>query len=132
LVVLCLKKSFWEEDVDRYVQDIADTRSVQKDNLHWFRDMMVKTVSGMSSEERVYRMQKQVYLALWFLLAQAAHMHIDACPMEWFLPHEFDRILWLADYQTVVVCPIGYRSDEDKYADVAKVRYDTSEVIEWK
>ena len=132
VVVLCLKKNFWEEDVDRYVQDIVETRQVVKDDLLGFRDMMVQTVTWMSLEQRTQWMQKQVYLALWFLLSSAAHLQIDACPMEWFQQDQFDQILWLEDYQSVVICPIGYRSESDKYATAKKVRYDSEKVIEWR
>lgn len=130
LIVLCLKKNFWREDVDMYVNDMVDTRNIHKDNLMGFRDTMLQTVEGMSVEERTHRMQKQVYLALWFLLSTAAHLHIDACPMEWFVSDQFDRILWLENYQSVAVCPVWYRSEDDKYAHAKKVRFQWERVLE--
>jgi hypothetical protein len=32
-------------------------------------------------------------------------------------------------YETVVACALGYRSPDDKYATLAKVRYDTSDLV---
>jgi nitroreductase len=111
---------------------MSKKRNMPKESLLWYRDVMIQTLSWMSAEQRTGWMQKQVYLALWFLLAQAAHMHIDACPMEGFVPEEFDRVLDLGEYQSVVICPIWYRSQDDKYAEVEKVRYSSEEVIEWR
>lgn len=132
LIVLCLKKNFWEEDVMAYIQDIAQTRNVKEEDLVGFRNMMVKVVTWMSGEQRTHRMQKQVYIALGFLLSQAAHMHLDTCPMEWIVSGEFDRVLDLEGYQTVVVCSVWYRSEDDKYANLEKVRYSAEKMIEWR
>jgi hypothetical protein len=51
--------------------------------------------------------------------------------MEGFNPAKYDEILGLTaqGYASVLVCPTGYRADDDKYAAMAKVRYDRSEVI---
>ena len=58
---------------------------------------------------------------------------IDACPMEGFRPAQFDEILGLAKqgYAARVICALGYRSDEDKLADMAKVRYETEEIVQY-
>ena len=55
-----------------------------------------------------------------------------ACPIEGFSPPDYDRILGLeaTPFQTSVVCACGYRSASDKYAALAKVRYEASELIE--
>jgi len=41
--------------------------------------------------------------------------------------------LCLADkgYASKVLCAVGYRSTEDKLADMAKVRYETEEIINY-
>ena len=73
----------------------------------------------------------QAYLALGQLLASAAILGIDACPMEGILTAEYDKLLGLADsnYTSVVGCALGYRHPEDKNAAAAKVRFDVSDVI---
>ncbi len=34
------------------------------------------------------------------------------------------------DYATVVACALGYRAAGDKYAGLAKVRYETGELVQ--
>jgi nitroreductase len=65
-------------------------------------------------------------------MAGAALLGIDTCPMEGFVADKFDEILGLqgTGYTTAVLCPAGYRSEEDRYASLPKVRYVASEVIE--
>ena len=51
--------------------------------------------------------------------------------MEGINPPEYDKILGLAGtgYKTVVACALGYRSVNDKYASMAKIRYEISELV---
>ena len=65
------------------------------------------------------------------LLTVAAVNGIDACPMEGFDPAKFDEILGLKEkgLRSVVVCPVGMRSADDKYASAKKIRYPESDVI---
>jgi nitroreductase len=74
----------------------------------------------------------QVYIALGNLLTSAALLGVDTCAIEGFSPPDYDRILQLdsSDYQSCVVCACGYRSDDDKYASLAKVRYTAADLIE--
>ncbi len=51
--------------------------------------------------------------------------------MEGFDKAAFDRILDLQakGCHSVVLCPLGYRSADDDYAELAKVRFPLSEVV---
>ena len=61
----------------------------------------------------------------------AAVLGIDACPMEGFVAEKYDETLGLTEkgLTTAVLCPLGYREETDKYAQLAKVRFDRDEVI---
>jgi nitroreductase len=74
----------------------------------------------------------QVYIALGNLMTSAAALGIDTCPMEGIDPRKYDEILGLAGsgFATLVCCAVGYRSSEDRYAQVAKVRFDRKDVIQ--
>ncbi|MCW9037892.1 MAG: NAD(P)H-dependent oxidoreductase, partial [Altibacter sp.] len=56
---------------------------------------------------------------------------IDACPIEGFLPEAYDELLQLKDLglQSVLVMPVGYRADDDFFADLKKVRRGVDEVV---
>lgn len=57
---------------------------------------------------------KQVYLSLGILLSACAAMGIDATPMEGIEPDNYDKILELENYKTLVAVAIGYRAEDDK------------------
>ncbi len=75
--------------------------------------------------------QRQVYIALGFILETAALLRIDATPMEGLEPERYDEILGLQDtpYTSVVVVVLGYRDAQDSYQQVAKTRFPETEVI---
>jgi nitroreductase len=65
-------------------------------------------------------------------MTSAALLGVDTCPMEGIEPVNYDRVLGLSakGFTTVVACAAGYRSEADKYAALAKVRFPKSEVSE--
>ena len=134
LVVLAIKDNIGADDVAPYVERVAEVRDMPIEKLEGLSD----TIKGYFAEPP-FPLQpdkwsaKQVYLALGFFLYSAALLGIDACPMEGFVPSEYDRVLGLRDkgYSAVVICTAGYRSEDDKLADMAKVRYETEKVVEY-
>jgi nitroreductase len=134
LVVFAIKKDVDPEDVDRYINYMADVQGVPADNLQGFGNM----VKGFL-EKPPYPLDKtewatrQSYIALTQFMICAAMLGVDTCPMEGFVPSKYDEVLGLSgtEYTSVVVCPAGYRSDEDKYADKPKVRYPKEDVLDY-
>ena len=65
-------------------------------------------------------------------MLRGVFLKIDACPMEGITPAEYDKILGLegTGYFTTVACPMGYRSNDDKYASLPKVRYSKDKIIQ--
>lgn len=133
-VVLTARIQMTEADVDRLIKRIAEVRKVPAESLSGYRGMMIGDVvdgpRGKISHEWATR---QVYIALGNLMTCAAMLGVDACPMEGVLPPEYDKLLNLAGtgYTTVVACALGYRSEADKYAAAAKIRFETAEVVQY-
>ena len=132
LIVLCSHLEFGKEQVENYVNHMAEVRGVEASTLEGFRDMMVGFLDRKDDKQRNSWMKDQVYIALGNLLTTCAVMRIDSCPMEGFLPSKYTEILGLKEkgLRPVLVCPVGYRSTDDKYAVSAKVRYDRNELME--
>ena len=134
LVVLTIKKDVNDADVDRTIAATASIRQVPLESLKGFSNVvkgfLVKPPYPLNLDEWSTR---QVYIALGQLMTSAAFLGIDTCPMEGFNPSKYDEVLGLTntDYRSVVVCPLGYRAEDDKYASLPKVRYPKSEVIEY-
>ncbi len=128
LVVLCRLDEMDEAYVNNYVDRIAQTRSVSRESLTSYADMMLGFLKN-PADKGVW-MEKQCYIALGTLLTACAVLGVDACPMEGFDPKAYDRILGLEGkgIKSVLVCPLGYRA-EDKYAGLKKVRFDSSELV---
>ena len=132
LLVLAIKKEMGDAEVDRYIQDMSAKRNVPIDGLAGLTKMvkgfMANPDKGFTTDEWAIR---QVYIAIGQFMTSAAMLGVDTCPMEGFNPAKYDEILGLTGqgYASVLVCPAGYRADDDKYAVMPKVRYDRSEVI---
>lgn len=133
LLVLCRQNNIDEAFVDSYIEDIANTRNVSTDDLEDYRKMMIDmVVKGQSETETQQWSKNQVYLALGNLLTSAALLKIDTCPIEGFSTEEYDKILNLSEknLSSCVVCALGYRNEDDKYASLKKVRFGMDEVVE--
>jgi len=85
----------------------------------------------MPSEKKVGWATKQAYIALGNLMTVCAVEGIDSCPMEGFIPTELDKALKLEDHglSSVLLLPVGYRAEDDTFADFKKVRKTLSKTI---
>ena len=91
-----------------------------------------KNLANTQSVEQIKTwLDRQVYLALGVLLSACAEMKIDSTPMEGIEPEEYDEILGLTDYKSLVAVAIGSRDVEDKnqLSMKAKSRRPLEEVV---
>ncbi|MEL6488794.1 MAG: NAD(P)H-dependent oxidoreductase [Cyanobacteria bacterium J06634_6] len=134
LVVMAIKTDMGPDDVAPYIERVSEVQGVPTEKLEGFANV----IKGYFKEPP-FPLQpdkwsaKQVYLALGFFMSSAAVLGIDTCPMEGFIPAKYDEILGLPEqgYSAVVVCPAGYRAEDDANAKKAKVRYETEKVIDY-
>lgn len=125
LLVLCRKTHVQEDDITTFVGRTGKVRELENQHptLQSYEKMLRNSLN-LSMEQQQVWMENQVYIALGNLLSVCAAEKIDSCPMEGFNRVQLDEFLGLPDknLNAVVMCPIGYRSNEDKYSRVAKVR----------
>jgi nitroreductase len=132
LVVFAARTKITAADVDKLIGRTSLIRKIPADSLNFYRDLMLgDLVNGPRSKIVFEWAARQAYLALGNLLTCAAVLGVDACPMEGFVPGEYDRVLGLpgTDYATVVVCALGYRAVGDKYASLPKVRFEAGDLV---
>ena len=131
LVIFLARKTLDEAYVDSYLHEAMKTRNQTTEDVMDYKKMIMGSVASRTPEAIKEWNARQAYIALGFLLESAALMKIDACPMEGFDPLQFDTILGLdkADYGSVVIAAIGYRSNGDKYALAPKVRFAKKDII---
>jgi nitroreductase len=120
--------------VEKFVAKIAQVRELDVASLENYKNLMVSDlVNGPRSAIVQWWSQRQSYIAMGMLMETAALLDIDACPLEGIEPAAYDRILQLegSGYAAVAAVALGYRSLEDKYQLLKKVRFDRDEVIVW-
>ena len=131
-VVFTARTEMKEADVDKLIARTVELRKLPVGSLDAYRGMMIgDIVNGPRGKIAHEWAARQVYIALGNLMTCAAVLGVDACPMEGINPTEYDKILGVAGtgYKTVVALALGYRAASDKYASLAKVRFETSELV---
>lgn len=124
LVVFAVYDHLKEQHVDEYMANIANTRSMELSALDGFSNGIKNSSLKLSKEQQHDWMAKQTYISLGILLQTAASLNIDATPMEGFNATRVDEILDLKskNLRTVLMCPIGYRHEDDAAQHYQKVR----------
>ena len=124
LLVFAVKSDFNATNVDEFIDLVSEGRKIPKEGLAEYSNMMKGSLANMTPEQIEIWNSKQAYIALGFGLVSAAVLDLDACPMEGFSADDFDKILNLnkLGLKSKVIMAVGYRSEEDKYQHLAKVR----------
>jgi nitroreductase len=130
MVVFAARKQIDEAYLSSFIQRIATVRGVSAESLEGYRQVILGFIKNSEGRHLAWS-SNQAYIALGQLMAVAASLGVDACPMEGIVASEYDKVLGLSgsEYQTVVGCALGYRHPDDKYADAKKVRFEASDVV---
>ena len=132
LVVFARRTEITEDDVNAFFNQMVSDRQADAAVLEPYRQMMIGgVVKGKDTAGQREWAARQCYLALGQFMTSAAVLGVDTCAIEGLDPAKYDEILGLAGtgYQTVVACAAGYRSSQDKYATLKKIRYPAARVI---
>lgn len=132
-VVLAVRRGLGTAEVDRYIRRIVEVRGGTAEALTGYRNMMLGSLDKARAAGSLDTWQThQVYIALGQFMTSAALMGVDTCPMEGIEPGSYDEVLGLraTGFSTVVACAAGYRAEDDRYAQLRKVRFEVSEVIQ--
>lgn len=133
LVVMTVPKELGEDYIDANMTRIVEVRGGTADSLMGLRNMIVGFRSQLAAKGQLTTWARlQSYIALGQFMLAASLLGIDTCPMEGFAAEKFDEVLGLdkTGHTTAVLCPSGYRSADDKYAVLPKVRFKKEDVIE--
>ena len=130
-VVLCTRTDIEVPFVEEFIASTAEQRGVTTESLQGYQDVVVDFITRLTPSERIEWSQRQTYLALQRLMDSAALLEIDTCPIEGFLPEKYNEVLDLPSKNLTasVCCALGYRSPDDKHADLAKVRYPIEKIF---
>ncbi|MGA8855284.1 MAG: NAD(P)H-dependent oxidoreductase [Christiangramia sp.] len=131
VLVICIEDRVDEEFITNYFKMVKHVRETPEEILKPFQNFLVDDFKTKEVKEIEAWAINQAYLALGTLLTICAAEEIDACPMEGFEPEKYDEFLNLHDknLRSVLVLPVGYRSDDDEFSKFKKVRRPLDEVI---
>lgn len=125
LLVFAAYENVSQENIDHYIQYVADVREIPVEQLAEFKKALETGLLSRTTEENFIWSAKQAYIALGTGLIAAADLKIDATPMEGFDSQLLDKLLDLKTQglKSVVLLSIGYRDEEkDFFAKLKKVR----------
>lgn len=128
LLVFCARRMIDEAHVRAFADLTAKERGLTPEKHASFLQAMLGSMTKKAPEEHHPWARSQAYIALGFLLFAAAHLKIDACPMEGFDAAKVTEDLGVGpDWQAVALCPVGFRDPADPYAARKKVRFPKEE-----
>lgn len=131
LLVICIHETIEDQDINSYYENIKSIRNTADTILDPYRKSLIKMMQNMTVEQQQQWSKNQAYIALGNLMTVCAIERIDSCPMEGFVSSKYDDILKLSErgLKSVLVLPVGYRSEDDMFADFKKVRKTVKEAI---
>jgi len=131
VLVFCIETTINTAYIASYFENVKEIRNTPDEVLQPYREYLNSHFEKESPEAIKSWAAKQAYLAMGNLLTACALENIDACPMEGFDPSGYDTLLNLTEkgLSSVLVMPIGYRAQDDMFADFKKVRKPLEETV---
>lgn len=129
LFVFAAKLDVSPDYVNRFIELTAEVRDIPVDDVRGYGEYIKSSIADKDRDFIQQWNRRQAYIGLGTLLAAAAELRVDACPMEGFDPAGYDEVLGLAErgLSACVICPVGYRHAEDHAALYPKVRWPEGE-----
>lgn len=100
---------FMVKSVEQFEKEIHDY--LPEGALNYYQGHIINT----PQEDKEKWMEKQVYIALGVLLSACAVKGIDTTTMEGIQPAEYDEVLQIDGYKTIVAVALGGRDEENDY-----------------
>ena len=131
IIVFCSFIDIDDNHIDKYIENIATTRSQKVEKVVGFGDYMKKEIFPMDKGLLANWNSKQAYIALGQVLHTCASLRIDATPMEGFKAEKYNEVLGFEEQnlKSILVCAFGYRSSDDLNASLAKVRKSSDDLF---
>lgn len=131
LLVLCVQNQIDASDVESHFDNLQRIRQTPDEVISPFKSHLTETISQMPEDKKLSWAINQAYIALGNLMTVCAMEEIDSCPMEGFIPEAFDDVLGLNEIglKSVLLLPVGFRSETDFFSDLKKVRKDLSQTV---
>jgi len=133
LLVFAAWNKITPQHLDDFFDNIVATRNVTAESQQDFKNYLTGAITTRSEADQKAGNARQAYIALGSALVAAAEMQVDASPMEGFSPEQYNEILGLneKDQSAAVILALGYHSEEDWAAPLAKVRRSKEQLFQF-
>lgn len=124
LLVFAAWDKLSEQQIDTFMQEMADTRKVSVDSLQELKGHITPQLKNSDNDNFMWH-TRQAYIALGVALVAAAEEGIDSTPMEGFDNAQLDELLELKQkgLRSVVLMALGHRDTANDYlVQLKKVR----------
>jgi len=124
-LVFAVATDFGKAHLDAHLARTALARGALVETLAAYRTKVIERVLDVLDRPALLAWQaRQAYIGLAAAMYQAATLGIDTCPMEAMVLPEVDQILGLPqrNLTAVVGLAVGYRSADEAYSSLPKVR----------
>jgi nitroreductase len=123
-VVVASYNSVTQSDIDTYFDILMEIRKRTPEQEAGYKQMVSGIILGMDLETQRQWTGRQAYVALAIMAAAAADLRIDMTPMEGFDAEKYNDILDLENQNlnAVAIAALGYRSPDDYWSPLPKVR----------
>ncbi len=131
-LVITYKEKMDETYIERHIEHTSHITGNPITNLEKYRNSIIRDIiQGPRAATVEWWAQRQCYIAMGSLLTTAALMEIDTLPMEGLNLPAYDQLLEIegTGYKTIAAVACGYRSPDDKYATVKKVRFNMEDIL---
>ncbi|PKF75401.1 NAD(P)H-dependent oxidoreductase [Chryseobacterium sp. PMSZPI] len=124
LIVIISKKNIEENYIRGYFNHISEVRQTPIETLIPFKNSIHQHITQKTQDEIFNWAEKQSYIVLANLMYAAAIENVDTCPMEGFRQDLIEEILNInpETEKVTVTLALGYRSEEDLFQHMKKVR----------
>ncbi len=131
ILVVAVETNISEATVKDYIDKAAIVRRTDRRQLEAREQFVNAKLGGLSPAQKIEWAEKQAFLAVGILVSAAAEAGIDASPMEGFDRNQVDQILGLRakNLQSALIFALGYRSADDEFARIPKVRKTKEELF---
>ncbi|WP_114941254.1 nitroreductase family protein [Mucilaginibacter endophyticus] len=132
VLVVAAETNVNEKTVADYIDKAVVARQTLRNNLEQREQFINGMLSKMNVQQRITWAENQAYIAVGVFVAAAAEAGVDASPIGGFNNAAVDEILGLGqkNLTSVLLFVLGYRSSEDEFAKIPKVRKSTVEIFQ--
>lgn len=133
LIAIVSKSNIGPEYIGSYFSEISKTRDIPLESLDPFKKSISNHIERLNTAEVTSWSEKQCYIVLGNLMFAAALENVDTCPMEGYRQGIIDEILGLdiEKEKVAVTLALGYRSEEDDFQNLKKVRKPTEKLFKF-